>query len=199
MQHAKAGDPIARIFDEPQQRERVLDVTGVKKFEAAEFHERDNAAGEFDFQRAAMRGRPEKHRLLLEKRSYFAVFKDLLDDVARLVGLVAHGDKARLCRGGGLRPKVLGEPFPGKIDDAIRRRQDWLRRTVVAVESDDPRVRAELPRKFEDVGDRGGTKGINRLCVVTDDREPVPSRLHCQHLAPVQIREATPIYFKRCG
>src|ERR1700753_2176258 len=56
VQHAKAGNSVARIFDEPQQRKRVLDVRGVEKLEAAEFHERTIAAGEVDFPRAAMRG-----------------------------------------------------------------------------------------------------------------------------------------------
>ena len=36
MHHAESGNPVAGIFDEPQQREQVLDVRGVKKLQAAE-------------------------------------------------------------------------------------------------------------------------------------------------------------------
>ena len=40
--------------------------------------------------------RAEQHRLLLQASAFLAVFEDALDDVARLVGLVAHGDQSRL-------------------------------------------------------------------------------------------------------
>jgi len=55
MQHPEAGHTVARIFDEAQQGQHVLDMRGIEKFQAAEFDERDVAAGQFDFQRAAMR------------------------------------------------------------------------------------------------------------------------------------------------
>ncbi|MHC2462541.1 hypothetical protein ACVIHD_001553 [Bradyrhizobium embrapense] len=55
MQDAKAGDPVARICGEAQQCQHVLDVRSVKEFEAAEFHERNVAAGQLDLQRSAVR------------------------------------------------------------------------------------------------------------------------------------------------
>jgi hypothetical protein len=97
VQYAETRDAIARVLDEPQQRKDVLDVCGVEKLEAAEFHERDVAAGEFDLQRPTVRGCAEEDRLLLEKRSFLAVFKDPLDDVPRLVRLVPDGDQPRFC------------------------------------------------------------------------------------------------------
>src|SRR5229473_7146850 len=103
MHHAEASDPIAGILDEPQQGEHVLDMRGVKKLETAELHEWDVATGEFDLERPAVRGGAEKHRLLLEESTFLAVFENALDDVVRLVGLVAHGDQARLCRRNALR------------------------------------------------------------------------------------------------
>src|ERR1700757_2096387 len=54
VQHPKTGDPIARVLHEPQQRKDVLDVRGVKKLQAAKFHERHVATGEFDLQRSAV-------------------------------------------------------------------------------------------------------------------------------------------------
>lgn len=104
MHDPEAGDPIAWILHEPQQGEHVLDVRGVKKLQTAELHERDVMTGELDLQRPAMRGRPEKHCLLFEEGPFLAVFENALDDVARLIGFVAHDDQARLCRRSALRP-----------------------------------------------------------------------------------------------
>jgi hypothetical protein len=98
VQYAEASDTVAWILDEPQQCKHVLDVRRVEEFETAEFHERDIAAGEFDFQRSAVRGRAEEYSLLLEEGSFLAVLENPLDDVARLVCLVAHGDQPRFCR-----------------------------------------------------------------------------------------------------
>jgi hypothetical protein len=73
-------------------------VRGIEKLQTAELHERNVAAGEFDFQRTAMRGRSEEHRLLLEQGSFLAGFEDPVDNVVRLIGLITHGDQARLYR-----------------------------------------------------------------------------------------------------
>ena len=54
VQHAKAGDAVARILDEPQQRQHVLDVRRIEKFQPAEFHERNIAPGQLDLERAAV-------------------------------------------------------------------------------------------------------------------------------------------------
>ena len=90
LQQAEAGDAVARILDEAQQRQHVLDVGGVEEFQAAELHEGNVAPGQLDLQRAAVAGGAEQHRLLLQQRAALAVFQHALDDVARLVGLVAH-------------------------------------------------------------------------------------------------------------
>src|SRR5258707_1014818 len=176
VHHAEAGDAIARIFDKAQQRQHVLDVRGVEKLQAAELDEWDVAAGEFDFQRPAMRGRTEEHHLLLKEGPFLAGLEDPLYDVAGLVGLVAHADQARLCRRGALRPKVLGEALPGEIDHAVCRGKDRLGRTIVAVERDDLYSRTELIGKIENVADGGGAEGIDRLRVVADDRKAAATR-----------------------
>ena len=72
-------------------------MRGIEEFQAAEFDERNVAAGELDFERAAMARGPEQHGLLLQQRAGLAVLQHALDDVARLVGFVAHRDKLRLC------------------------------------------------------------------------------------------------------
>ena len=96
MHQAESGDAVARIFDETQQRQHVLDVGGVEKLQSAELHERDIPPRQFDFERTAVAGCPEQHGLLLEERTALAVLQDAFDDVARLVGLVADGDELRL-------------------------------------------------------------------------------------------------------
>src|ERR1700688_4123448 len=96
MQKSESRDPVARIFDETQQRQHVLDVGGVEKLQSAKLHERDVPARQFDFERAAVAGRAEQHGLLLEERTALAVLQDALDDKASLVGLVADGDELRL-------------------------------------------------------------------------------------------------------
>jgi hypothetical protein len=86
---AETGDAVAGILDEPQQREHVLHVRSVEELKSAEFHERDIPPGEPDLERSAVRGRAEQDGLLLEQRSFLAVFEDALDDVACLVAFVA--------------------------------------------------------------------------------------------------------------
>ena len=55
----------------------------------------------------------------LEERAGLAVLQDAFDDKARLVGLVADGDKLRLRSGRPLGPEVLGKTFFGKTDDTV--------------------------------------------------------------------------------
>ena len=69
MQQTEAGDAIARVLDEPQQRQHVLDVRGIEELQSAELHERDVPARQFDFERTAVAGCPEQHGLLLEERA----------------------------------------------------------------------------------------------------------------------------------
>jgi hypothetical protein len=45
-------------------------------------------------------------------------------------------------------------PFHREIDDRIRRREDRLRRSIVAIEGDDAGGWSELLRKIQDVADR---------------------------------------------
>src|SRR6185369_504177 len=126
-------------------------MCGVEKFQPAEFHERDIAAGEFDFKRTAVAGSTEQNGLLFQERTGFAMLQDALDDETCLVSLVADGDELRLRCRGTLGPEVLGEAFPGKPDDAICRGQNCLRRAIVAVERNDMRGWRELIGKVEDV------------------------------------------------
>ena len=67
LHDTETGDPITRIFREAQQRQHILDMRGFEKFQTAEFHERDVAAGQLHFERAAVMRCAEQHRLLLQR------------------------------------------------------------------------------------------------------------------------------------
>ncbi len=67
LQHAEAGDPVARILGEAQHRQHVLDVGGVEEFQAAIFDEGDVAAGELDLELGRVMGGAEEHRLRLQQ------------------------------------------------------------------------------------------------------------------------------------
>ena len=113
-----------------------------------------------------------------------------LDDIARLVGLVADADEAgAICRLT-LGPEVLGEALRGQIDDAIGGGEDRLGRAVIAIERDDLGRRAELGGKIEDVAHGRGAEGIDRLRVVADDGQAPAAGLQRQQdrgLQPVGV------------
>ena len=67
LHDAETGDPVARIFRPAQERQHILDVRGFEELQAAEFHERNVAAGQFDFERAGVVRGAEQHRLRLER------------------------------------------------------------------------------------------------------------------------------------
>ena len=180
LQHPEAGDAVARVLDEAQQRQHVLDMGAVKEFQAAELHEGNIAAGEFDFERPAVMRGAEQHRLLLQRRAALAVLQDAFDDVAGLVGLVADADEMRPLGRIAVGPKVLGEPLGREIDHAIGGRKDRLRRAIIAIERDDLGGRTELIGKVENVADSRGAERIDRLRVVADDGEAAPTGLQRQ-------------------
>ena len=105
----------------------------------------------------------------------FPVLQHSLDDVAGLVGLVAHGDELRKLRRLALGPEILGETFRGEFDHAIGGGKDRLRRAIVPVERDDVGGGGECVREIEDVADGRGAEGIDRLRVVADDGEAAPA------------------------
>ena len=74
-----------------------------------------------------------------------------------------------------LRPEVLGVSFAGQGDHPVRGLQDRLRAAVVLLQRDDRRVGVMLG-EIEDVADRGGAEGVDRLGVVADDRQPLALR-----------------------
>ena len=182
LETRKAGDAVARVLGPAQEGQHVLDVGGLEEFEPAEFHERDVAARELDLERAAVVRGAKQHGLLLERDAGLAVLQDPLGDVARLVGLVAHGDQLRALGRGALGPQVLGEALGRELDDGVGGREDRLGRAVVALERDDLGGRLKCCGKVEDVAHGGGAERIDRLRVVADDGEAAPFGLSASRI-----------------
>jgi len=61
-------------------------------------------------------------------------------------------------------------PFSCEINDGVRGRQDGLSGAVVAVQRDDVGRGLKLLREIKNVADGCGTKRVNRLCIIADDR-----------------------------
>ena len=112
-------------------------MRSVEELQATELHERDVAPRQLELQRRAVVRGAEEDRLRLQTNSGLAVLQNLLDDEARLIGFVAHGDQLRAPCGGAFGPEVLGEALGGQIDHGVRGSKDWLRRAIVPIERDD--------------------------------------------------------------
>ena len=62
-------------------------------------------------------------------------------------------------------------PFHGLIDDRIRRREDRLGRSIVAIQRDNAGRWGEMLREIKNIAHGGGAKRIDRLRVIADDRQ----------------------------
>ena len=171
MHQPKSRDAVARVLDEAEHRQHILDMRGIEKLEPAELHERDISPGQFDLQRATVMRCAEQYRLLLEHGPGLAALEHPLDNIAGLVGLIEHRYKLRPGGGSSLGPEVLGEAFTGELDDAVGGGKNGLRRAVVAIQRDDGGWRIELAGEVENVAHGCRAKRIDRLGVVTDHGE----------------------------
>ena len=127
----EARDAVARIFGPAQERQHVLDVGGFQKFQSAEFDKRDVAAGQLHFQLARVVRGAEQDGLRFQLKPLFTAFQHFLDDVERLIRLVAHTDYLWALGGFSLRPQIFAETLLGQVDDGVGRRQDRLRRAII--------------------------------------------------------------------
>src|SRR5262249_39992837 len=69
LDDAEAGYPITQILRPAQKRKDVFNMCGLEKLKATEFHERDIASRQFDFERTTVMGSAEQHRLLLQNNT----------------------------------------------------------------------------------------------------------------------------------
>ena len=96
-----------------------LTCAASRNFRPAELHERNVAAGQFHLQRTGMVRGAEQDRLRLECEPVLAAFENFLDNVERLIGLIAHADQKRTLGGSSLRQQVLGEALRRQSDHCV--------------------------------------------------------------------------------
>src|SRR4051812_37534920 len=142
----------------------------VEEFEATKLNEGNVPASQLDLKRAAVMRRSEQHRLLLQIGADLPVLQHSLSDITRLHRLVANADQFGALGGPTVGPEVLGETLTRKIDHTIRRGEDRLGGSIVSIQRDDLRHRAELTREVQDISHRRSPKRIDRLRIVTDYR-----------------------------
>src|SRR5205085_8153884 len=80
LQNAKTGEGVPRVLRPAQDRQQVLDVCRLDKFEPAIFDERDVAARQLDLQPPAMVRGAEQDGLLAQIDPGLAVLQDLVSD-----------------------------------------------------------------------------------------------------------------------
>ncbi len=146
-------------------------MRGVEKLEAAELDERNVAPGQLEFERGAVVGGAEQHRLGFQRGARLAVGEHAGRDEARLIGLVRDCHERGRRAGRAVGPEVLGVAFGRERDHRIGGGQDGLGRAVVAVERHDAGRRIEAFGKIENVAHGGGAERIDRLRVVADHGE----------------------------
>src|SRR5947209_5444562 len=109
MHQAVARNTIARVLDETQQGQYILDMSGIEKLQTTKLDKRDVAAGQLEFQRSAMARGPEQYGLLLQQRARFPVFQNTFDNAAGLVCFIAHGNNLRFCARASIGPEIFRE------------------------------------------------------------------------------------------
>ncbi len=102
-------DGVARVGEDAQVRERVLDVRGLDELEPAALDERDVVAGQLELEVEGVEAGAKEHRDLGQRHALLAQLENALADEARLEVLVLGGDQQRCLRRRRLRVKSVFE------------------------------------------------------------------------------------------
>src|SRR4051794_15249881 len=103
MKDAKACDLIARVLNQPQNAQYVLDVRRLQEAQYAGRHDGDVEACELGHELRAMIRRSEENGLSLHRHARFARLEDALDPVPDQIATVAHSGEGRLLSRGSVR------------------------------------------------------------------------------------------------
>ncbi|SQH17216.1 Uncharacterised protein [Bordetella parapertussis] len=180
LRHPETGQPRARVLGPAQHGQHVLEMGGLEKAQAAEFHERDVAPGQFELQRGAVAGGAKQRRLRLERGPALALRQHLVGHPARLAGFVADAHQLGALRRGAIGPQRFGVAFGGQPDDRVGRIQDGLGGAVIALQRDHLGAAGKLLREIEDVAHARGAERIDRLRVVAHHGQAAAVGLHGQ-------------------
>ncbi len=173
LQHPKARHRIARIVRPAQHRHHVLDVRRLQELEAAVFHVRNVALGEFHLEHIAVMRAAEQDGMALQRAADFTRRQYLAGDVLGLCGRIIHGNEERLL--GGLARSQQGLAMLARAvrHQRIGRIQHLLSRSVVLRQNHHVGFRLEAIGKSQDVLDRGGAERVDGLGIVADHRDPL--------------------------
>ena len=103
-----------------------------------------------------------------------AMFENPPDDELRLLVLALAAHQGRPLAFGARRPEVFGVSLPRQADHGVGGIEDGLRAAVILLQGQDVALRIMLG-KIENVADRGGAEGVDRLGVVADNRQSLPA------------------------
>ena len=168
---ARKRKSVARVETKAQIRDQVLDLAPLPEAHATHKSIRDTAARQHILECAGLRVGPVQHREVgVAPLLGLAQALDLVRDELGLLHLVVGLSRDHL-----LATRAIGpQPFLGALgvvaDDAVRRVEDGLARSVVLLEMHDVRVWIVL-LEIEDVADVRTAKAIDRLIVVADHRD----------------------------
>ncbi len=138
LQHAEAGDAVARILGQAQHGQQVLDVRRIEEFEPAELHERDVAARQLDLERprcGARRGTappapsaPARPRGAPARARPRSAPDRLRRGTSTSSGLLGRGRRSD--------HRFLVKPLRGQRDHRVGGREDRLGRAIVPLQRD---------------------------------------------------------------
>ena len=115
--------------------------------------------------------RAHQHCLLFEGNAFLSVGKYLLADRRNLGILIGASDEMGAHPGSSVRGvKNGGEPLWSFSSHTIRHVKNFLARSVVGAENYSPCARKGL-FEIQDVTRFSSTERVDRLCIVTDDRD----------------------------
>src|SRR5580698_3278523 len=109
---------------------------------------------------------------MFQNRANFPFGEDAIRDITGLISLITYADQFRALGRMSVRPEILGETLLGETNDCVRRCKNRKGRPIVPIQRNDFGGRAELAGKVENVPNCRRPERIDRLCIVTDNRQP---------------------------
>ena len=107
-EHPVPRQLVARVLEDAQQAQQVLDVRALEELQAAVLDEGDVAAGQLELEPVAVVTGAEQHRLLVQRDSSLALLEHALAHERGLGQLVdARGERGRLPAGLVARSSLL--------------------------------------------------------------------------------------------
>ena len=163
---------VRRVVPEQAQvRDHVLHLLALEERHRADHLGRDARRSQVLLEHARLCVGPVEDRDVRRRvRAVVQQAPDRLRDEVRLAALVARLIDLERLAGAAVRPQRLHVPVDVLLDDAVRRVEDRLRRAIVLLELHDVRVR-EVAVEVEQVTRLGAAPGVDRLIVVTHDRQ----------------------------